>query len=204
MIIRCEGRINQAVLPDASKNPILLPAKPFTTLLLQSRHQLVHHNGIHDTLASVRETHWILRGREVVKRVLRNCIVCKRFEGKPYSAPLPPDLPEERVCEGPPFSTTGIDFAGPLYVKSLSLNVEQGDHVNAYICLFTCASTRAIHLELTETLSSQSFLQPFRRFVSRRGLPSIIMSDNAKTFKCASAEVKRIQQSNTVKQQLAN
>jgi len=107
------GRINQAALTDTSKNPILLPAKhPFTTLLIQSRHQLVRRKGIRDTLV------WVLRGREAVKGVLRNCIVCKIFEGKPYSAPLSPDLSEERVSEGPPFSTTAIDFAGPLYVNS--------------------------------------------------------------------------------------
>ena len=189
-IIRCEGRINQSTLPVSSKNPILLPAKHlFTTLLIQNRHQLVHHNGIRETLAAVRETHWILRGREAVKRVLRICVVCRKFEGKPYPAPLPPDLPEERVSEGPPFANTGINFAGPLYVKSLSTDSQQTDRVKTYICLFTCASTRAIHLELTETLSAQSFLQAFRRFVSRRGLPSTIMSDNAKTFKSASAEV---------------
>ena len=204
-IIRCEGRINQSTLPISSKNPILLPAKHlFTTLIIQNRHQLVHHNGIRETLAAVRETHWILRGREAVKRVLRICVVCRKFEGKPYPAPLPPDLPEERVSEGPPFANTGIDFAGPLYVKTLSTDSEQTDRVKTYICLFTCASTRAIHLELTETLSAQSFLHAFRRFVSRRGLTSTIMSDNAKTFKSASAEVRKIQQSKTVHQQLAN
>ena len=81
-------------------------------MLIQNRHQLVHHNGIRKTLAAVRETHWILRGREAVKRVLRNCVVCRKFEEKPYPAPLPPDLPEERVSEGPPFANTGIDLQG--------------------------------------------------------------------------------------------
>ena len=143
-----------------------------------------------------------MRGRKAVKTVLRKCILSKKFEGQPYTEPLPPDLPEERVRGGPPFATTGIDFAGPLYVKALS--TESDEHVKSYICLFTCASTRAIHLGLTENLSAQSFLQANKRFVSRRGLPYTIMSDNAKTFKGASAEVRRIQQSTTVEQQLAN
>ena len=77
-------------------------------------------------------------------------------------------------------------------MRSFKSNLEQEYCVKAYICLFTCASTRAIHLELTETLSGESFLQAFRCFVSRRGLPSTIMSDSAKTFKSASAAIRKI------------
>ena len=90
-------------------------------------------------------------------------------------------------------------------MKSHTSDSEQNaDRVKTYICLFTSASTQAINLEVTETLSAQSFLQAFRCFVSRRGLPCTIMSDNAKTFNSASAEVRKIQQSKTVHQQLAN
>ena len=74
----------------------------------------------------------------------------------------------------------------------------------AYCCLFTCASTRAVHLELTESLTVTSFLQAFRRFVSRRGLPANLLTDNAKTFKSASVDVKKISWSSEVKQYLAN
>ena len=74
----------------------------------------------------------------------------------------------------------------------------------AYCCLFTCASTRAVHLELTESLTITSFLQAFRRFVSRRGLPANWLTDNAKTFKSASVDVKKISWSSEVKQYLAN
>ena len=62
----------------------------------------------------------------------------------------------------------------------------------------TCASTRAIHLELTQGLSVPAFLLAFRRFVSRRGLPATLISDNAKTFKAASNELKRIVRSEEV------
>ena len=126
--------------------------------------------------------------------------MCRRFEGKPYSPPaLMPDLPPESVSEGPPFATTSVDFAGPLYVKS-HVTTESNDKVKAYICLFTCASTRAVHLELTEALSALSFLQAFRRFVGRRGLPSVMMSDNAKTFRFASSDIKKIRQDKEIQQ----
>ena len=75
----------------------------------------------------------------------------------------------QRVSDDPPFAHIGIDFAGPLYVKDKSSDLSK-----VYVCLFTCCSTRALHLELTNLLSAESFLLAFQRFVGRRGLPSII------------------------------
>ena len=94
----------------------------------------------------------------------------------------------ERVENCVPFSFTGVDFAGPLEVKDLC-----GQHTfKADICLFTCATTRAVHLELVESLSTESFIKAFRKFTARRGLPVKILSDNAKTFKTASEEVRKL------------
>ena len=97
-----------------------------------------------------------------------------------------------RVSDEPPFSHTGIDFAGPLYVKSDS----QLD--KAYVCLFTCSLTRAVHLELTPDLSVKSFLLLFCQFASQRGLPVTLISDNAKTFKTLSKEILKIARCNKV------
>ena len=91
---------------------------------------------------------------------------------------MPPDLPEYRVdgfCNS--FTTIGQDNAGPLIIK------ENSEKKKVYILLFTCATTRAVHLELTPDLSEQSFLRGFKRFTSRRGTPSLIIQDNASTFK---------------------
>ena len=111
-----------------------------------------------------------------MKKIIRSCVTCNKLEGLPYSSVAPPDLPSIRSSDDPPFSHTGIDFAGPLFVK-----VEDKSD-KAYVCLFTCSSTRAIHLELTSDLSVSSFLLLFCRFVSRRGLPVTLISDNTKTF----------------------
>ena len=73
-----------------------------------------------------------------------------------------------------------------------------------YICLFTCASTRAVHLELIPSLTVESFLLAFRRFTSRRGLPATLISNNAKTFKGSSREVQRIARSKEVMRYLSN
>ena len=198
-IIRCEGRIDHATVPDSTKQPILLPSRHgFTKLIIRESHEIVHHDGIRETLNCVRGKYWVLRGRECVKGVVRRCVKCKKFEAKPFPTPKEAVLPPSRVSEDPPFTNTGIDFAGPLYATN---NQEMG---KVYICLFTCASTRAVHLELVRCLSVPSFLQAFRRFVSRRGLPSRLITDNAKTFKSASKVVKNILRSTEIQRELAS
>ena len=69
------------------------------------------------TLTELRSQFWIICGRSLVKQLIGKCVICRRFEGKPYNAPIPPPLPPFRVQEAPPFSSSGVDFAGPLYIK---------------------------------------------------------------------------------------
>ena len=85
---------------------------------------------------------------------------------------------------------------------------KNSSYVNAtekvYVCLFTCAATRAVHLELVDACSAEQFLKAFRRFASRRGLPRVVMSDNAKNFKSCRNEIEKIRRSPKVKAHLAN
>jgi len=135
-VLKCKGRLNNASIDVGSKNPILLPSKHrFVELLIRETHNRAKHTGIRDTLSAVRERFWIIRGREATERIVKKCVVCRK------------------AC---------LDFAGPLYVRT-----DQGNSTDScskvYILLFTCASTRAIHLELTQSLSVSSFLRAFRR-----------------------------------------
>ena len=127
-----------------------------------------------------------MAGRRAVKRVLKRCVICKKLDGLSHPTCNSPDLPKVLVSEDPPFTHVGIDFAGPLYVlaSTSSENVEE----KCYVCLFACATTRAVHLELTRNLTVNSFLLAFRTFTSRRGLPATLVTDNAKIFRGASRE----------------
>ncbi|KAJ8914528.1 hypothetical protein NQ315_002801 [Exocentrus adspersus] len=109
----------------------------------------------------------ILGGRRAVKDVISKCVICKRHNTAPFSVETPP-LPLDRVKNAVPFEVTGVDYTDPLYFRS-------GEKV--CVCLFTCAIYRAVHLELTTSLSTQSFMQVLRRFVARRGRPKTIYSD---------------------------
>ena len=138
-----------------------------------------------ETLTHLRQTYWIPQGRQLVKRIISKCMTCRKIQGPPFrSVPTPP-LPNSRVLQSQAFQFTGIDYTGPLYVR------DQGNQTSSkvYICLFTCAAVRALHLELVEDQTTQAFLRAFRRFISRRGLPECIISDNVKTFKAGTQEL---------------
>ena len=189
-ILRCRCRLGKSSILDCSKRPILLPSKNrYSTLVIDDCQEKAFHNGIADTLNLMRQRYWVLRGREQVKKLIRQCILCKKLEGLPYKTVFCPDLPEFRVDDSPPFSHVWVDFAGPLLVKG---KTKAEDDYKSYVCLFTCASTRAVHIELVQSLTVESFIQAFRRFCARRGIPATFISDNAKTFKSASKEVKKL------------
>ena len=133
---------------------LLSKKNPFVYLLIEHVHKKTLHSGVRDTLTTLREQYWVLKGRQEVRRVVKSCIICKRVEGSPYAVACSPDLPDFRVSEDPPFTHTGLDFAGPLFIR----NEFSAESSKAYVCLFTCASTRAIHLELTNSLEVSSLL----------------------------------------------
>eukprot|EP00794_Sanderia_malayensis_P015494 gene15494-biopygen11958 len=190
--------MNNANIPYESKRPILLPAKSkLSELIVKECHSKVMHNGVNDTLNLVREKYWVIRGREVTKKLIRNCTLCKKFEGRPFKTKFSTDLPEFRVDDGPPFKNVGVDFAGPLIV-------ENKGEMKCYVCLFTCAATRAVHLELVESLDVEAFIRAFRRFTSRRGLPHLMISDNAKTYKAAAKEIRKLKRSPRLSEYLEN
>ncbi len=180
-VLVCKGRLEHSNLDNDSKFPIILPKDHhFTNLVILQCHEQVHHCKVRSTLAELRSRYWVTQGRQYVKRVINNCFICRKLEGKPYNAPAVAPLPEFRVTEAPPFSRVGVDFAGPVYIK------KQGNMEKAWIALFTCCITRAVHLELVEDLCASTFVNCLRRFCSRRGTPTLFVSDNAKTFKATS------------------
>lgn len=95
-----------------------------------------------------------------MKKILKRYIVCKRYQGSTYATSDSTKLPIGRVADVPPFANTGVDFIGPLYTKTLDQSMK------VYVCLFTCATTHAMHLEFTDSLGASQFLQVFHCFAS--------------------------------------
>ena len=186
---RCRGRLSNTNLSDCTKNPILLDkSHHLTTLIVRDAHRRVLHNGVRETLTEVRAAYWIVRGRQFVRTIIHQCVVCRRIEGQPFKGNPTPSLPEFRVTQLKPFQFVGVDFAGPLYVKPSDVTLKP----KCWLCLFTCCTTRAVHLELVPDLSTSTFMNCFERFCGRRGIPSKVISDNGKTFKSASRAIAKI------------
>ena len=142
--LRCGGRIHNAPVDHNTKFPYLLPANHrFIALVVYATHANQLHGGTQCTVTALRQHYWIPAARRVVAKLLRKCVICRRIAGKPFPVPDPPPLPLARVQDGPPLCVTGVDFTGAMYVKNEGA---VGD-CKVYVCLFTCASTRAIHLE---------------------------------------------------------
>ena len=117
-----------------------------------------------------------MKRRQTVKSIINKCVVCKKLEGRPAS-----QLPRFRLSDEFAFPSIGVDFAGPVYVKDIYH--KSADMNKAYIVLYTCASSRAVHLDLVPRLTTEVFVRSFKRFIARRGVPNLVVSDNGSIFK---------------------
>ncbi|XP_075152891.1 uncharacterized protein LOC142226662 [Haematobia irritans] len=179
-IIRVGGRIANGDLNYHERHPIIIPVQScYAQLLMQFTHTLLLHAENNLLMRSIREEYYISRLRSAIKKCIRMCRICTIHKRKIQSQ-LMAALPSERSSFSLPFTFTGLDFAGPFAVKASSLR--NAVYQKSYVCVFVCFCTKAIHLEFCSDLSSNSFMAAFTRFVSRRGLPNKIMSDNGTNF----------------------
>ena len=158
-VLRCEGRIK-------GYRPIYLPGGLLAEKLILHIHNQVMHLGVANTMASVRENWWIPKLRAKVKKVIKNCNICKVYSTKPYGVPSTSALPEYRTEGSRPFEVTGVDFAGPLLYK-----VGKKEEGKCYVIIFTCASSRAVHLEVARSQTAEEFKSKLNAFISRRTRP---------------------------------
>ena len=185
-VIRVGGRLERAKMPYEVRHPIILPQKHrLTELIIEQYHCLENHGGVDHVLASIRQRFWIIRGRQEVKRIKGKCISCKREKAK-TGHQLLSELPVERLTPfQPAFYHTSVDYFGP-YNVCLTRNTT----AKRYGVLFACMTTRCVHLELAESLSTPDFLQALHKMMARRGQPRSLYSDNGTNFIGAKAELK--------------
>ena len=172
--LRKGSRINHANLTYDNIHPIIIPSGHLSRILITNHHHFIKHSGLGTTLTTLRTRYWIIKAVNTAKSVIKSCNRCQRHDSRPIKQPSVP-LPSFRVGQCPPFTASGIDHAGPLYCKDFPES-------KFYILLITCSVVRAIHLELVNSLSIPDCQLALRRFAARRGMPSIIYSDNSKTF----------------------
>ncbi|XP_047543301.1 uncharacterized protein LOC125075637 [Vanessa atalanta] len=189
-MIRVGGRLQNANIAESSRHPIIIPPKVHVAkLLVKEAHIKTLHGGIQLMMAYIRSKYWIINLKNEIKKCIRTCKVCIVDKAK-ISTQEMGQLPYVRVNEHRAFLNTGVDYAGPIYIRT---SKGRGHHATkAYICLFVCMATRAIHLEAVSDLTAQAFIASFRRFVARRGPCLHLWSDNGTNFIGAAKELKTL------------
>jgi hypothetical protein len=188
--LRVGGRLRNSELNFNQQHPLILPkGHHITTLIIEDTHNKNLHAGGQLLLSLLRQKFWISDGRNVVRKATHKCLTCISFKAN-TATQLMGQLPGARVTPTRPFTNSGVDYAGPFYIK-------QGGQrskitTKGYIALFICLSTRAIHLELVPDLSTEAYIATLRRFVARRGLCNNIYCDNGTNFVGAEKEIKRM------------
>ena len=177
-IIRVGGRLSYSKLPEITKHPVILAEHPTVRALLEHLHLKSLHQGVDAVLALAREQYCIIGDRRLLRNIKRRCVTCRRYCAT-VADEVSTDLPTDRVVWERPFFMCGIDYAGPLFVKT-----DQGTS-KVWIALFVCGTTRAVHLELVDSLTAADFILAWRRFTARRSRPQRVRSDNATVFVAA-------------------
>ncbi|XP_062714101.1 uncharacterized protein LOC134290893 [Aedes albopictus] len=185
-VLRMRSRINDAAIYYSYdfQNPVIVPRRNHVTeLLIYKYHQRYGHANVDTVVNELRQRYYIARVRSVVKNVVKQCMWCKVYRAKP-AEPRMADLPHPRLKPYVrPFTFTGLDYFGPLIVKHRRSNEKR------WVALFTCLTVRAVHVEVVHSLSAEACKMAIRRFISRRGAPQKIFSDNGTNFRGADREL---------------
>ena len=160
-------------------------------MIIRAEHLRLLHVGPTLLTASLSRCYHIVGGRKVIRSIARKCLTCRRYAARPKPQMLG-QLPIERVTPGTVFDKVGVDYAGPVSIKYGY--VRKPTIVKAYICVFVSLTVKAVHLELVTDLTSEAFIACLKRFIARRGLPSLIWSDNGTNFVGAARELKELYQ----------
>ena len=185
-ILVVPGRLTHANLPCHAKKPAILPSRhPMVESLVRHVHERTAHSGRGYALAELRRKYWIVGATSLVKKVIRHCVTCRRRDAQPCQQ-MEADLPLDRVTPHEPvFTSVGVDYFGPFAVK------RGRGREKRYACIFTCLTTRAVHIETADTLDTDSFINGLYRFMSRRGEPRLLRSDNGTNFVGAEQELRK-------------
>ena len=181
-VLRIKGRLESMHADFDNKFPILLAKDNYLTeLIILDCHIRVKHSRVKDTLNHLRATFWITQGRRVVGKVIKKCKLCPRYDSQAFDLLPAAPLPDFRLKVDFPFSSTGVDYFGPLFVKNV-FHSSESDLYPVHVVLYTCATSRAVHLDVVPNTSCIAFVRSLKRFVNRYGLSKLYVSDNATCF----------------------
>ena len=174
------GRLGKAKISPLQANPVILSASDWLTqLIFQHHHQELCHCGPTLLMAHTATFLYVVAARKLAKDVCRDCMVCKRRAPKAMKQMMG-QLPSHRVNPAHCFLNTGLDYAGPISLKRG--NPRKPSITKGYLALFICLATRAVHIEVVSDQKTNSLVAALKRFISHKGIPSNIYTDNGPNF----------------------
>lgn len=189
-LLRIKGRLQLLQLPTAAQSPLILPKTSiFTSLVISDAHFRTMHGGTQSTTTFLRNEYWIVGGRAPVRSFILKCVKCARFRQK-RAQQIMGQLSMERVTPSRPFLHSGIDYAGPFHLKTWK--GKNSRTYKAYIALFICQATSAIHLELVTDYTTDGFIAAYKRFTARRGICATLRSDCGTNLVGADSELRAL------------
>lgn len=191
--LRVGSRLQQSNLPYEEQHPILLPKNSLLTKRIIDHYHLIYlHVGPQALMALLYRRYWIASARQTtIRNRIQKCATCRRFRPAMLAPKMAP-VPFHRVVKLKPFEATGMNFGGSF---TITLNRIRGSRsLKAYLCLFICFTTKAVHLEAVTDLSTEAFLRALKRFLARRGRCNYLCSDCGTNFKGAARYLNALQQ----------
>ncbi|XP_069992561.1 uncharacterized protein [Penaeus vannamei] len=172
-LLRVGGRLRHSGRHFNATHPIILPNKSsLVKLMVRWHHEKLAHCGQNYLLSELRQKFWVVHANAVARSVVRSCMKCRAICARPMTQEMA-DLPEDRIIPGlPPFTHTGTDCFGPFLIRKGRSNLKR------YGIVFTCLTSRAVHIEVMDSMETDSFINALRRFTARRGPVKSIRSDN--------------------------
>ena len=185
-LIVTRGRLGEHSLErllGVSSLPILMPDSRVAYLYMVYAHcgefGLVHR-GLVSTLARSRRKVWIVRGRDLAKRVVRSCPRCDK-DRKVMLVQQMAEIKKEQLTVAPPWTHIAFDFAGPLSVKG---EVNKRAKMKVWVLVYSCRATKAVCLLACPGYSTADFLNKHAEFVFRKGRPASVVSDRGRYGRC--------------------
>lgn len=167
-LLRVGKWLSKGSLPEETKHPLIFTKdQHVATLIIKHIHQHLTHNGRNHTLSMLRKTYWVMSGNAARERIITNCCYCRRYNGE---------------TRGAPFTNVG-DYFGPIEVRKGRGTVKR------YGVILNCLASRAVHLEVANSMDTDVCINAFSCFICRRGQVACIQSDNVTNFIGAEREL---------------
>ena len=143
------------------------------------------HRGPVSTLARSRRYVWIVRGRDLAKKVVNSCPRCDK-DRKVMLMQQMADIKEEQLTVAPPWTHVALDFCGPYKVKG---EVNKRARMKIWVLIYSCRATKAVCMLATPGYSTADFLNKHSEFVYRKGKPASLVSDRGSQLVAAGVVV---------------